>query len=1008
MLRASREKVVHNAEKLISRGKIESGIKEYRKLLSENPNDISTLNRVGDLYARISRNSEAIELFKRIAEQYAEDGFLVKAIAIYKKIIKLDPTLLEIYEQLADLYHRQGLVNEARTQYQVLADYYQKHDKPASALKVHERMVELEPDNPTHHAKLAELYQKDGMISAALGEYRAIAELMLEHGRGEEAAQVYERGLAVTSEDIGFITDGVLKLKESGHVAAAARFLSLAVERNPKAEQVARVAGLGAADDGAKAAAEAPAPAAEEATGHDASTASVIEGEGEEQTASTLGHGTAAGLDSAEVVELEPPGEPVEAAESAEPAGMGGAGQVDLTEPEAAPDLGELELEGFDLEEPESLVQPPADMLEDRERRGAAWEEGGTGTWTGTRSEPAPEPAAPAAEEASPPEGATGTFEFELDLDADDEGLLDLTPPPQTAETYQSVEPDEVEEPVEMVDLAQPEPSRVDLDHDLLERTAAEVHADESGGPDELFTEAEVLVRYGIEEKALDRLAELLQRYPRHLEGYRLMVTLHLEAGRHGRAAAVASRMVEVAGEVGDDEIWPEVWERLGEEGYQLSGLTVVPPPGFEVEVEAEEPAAEGFPEAEPDVLVEAEPDVLAEAEAPESSGEVVFELTDDEPEPQAIEVDLAEDRFELPDVEPPSEVAPETAAEAEAEAAERAPASRKRAAEDVDAALAELSAEFVGSRPKRKKPAPPPPAEEVAEAPEAAPEPAEEPLLEPATEVAQEAVQEAIEEPTEVAAEDFGVDPLRALGDSLREEIDLGAVEGSDARIPAEPPPAPTPMTTPKEPPEPAPAAADSGIGWLDEVSAPASDGALFAAEDDFFDLGAELEQELTADGALHAGEDLLVSSTEQSLEDIVEGFKKGVSENLSSEDYDTHFNLGIAYREMGLLDEAIGEFQLAAKSPSFLVECASMLGLCFQEKGMPELAVKWYQRGLEAEGIPEEDHLGLLYDLGNAQAAAGDSEAAYGTFVDLYGINTNYRDVVARLAELEPGRAG
>ena len=79
------------------------------------------------------------------------------------------------------------------------------------------------------------------------------------------------------------------------------------------------------------------------------------------------------------------------------------------------------------------------------------------------------------------------------------------------------------------------------------------------------------------------------------------------------------------------------------------------------------------------------------------------------------------------------------------------------------------------------------------------------------------------------------------------------------------------------------------------------------------------------------------------------VEGFKKGVAEHLSPTDYDTHFNLGIAYREMGLLDEAIGEFQIAAKEPSHLVLCCSMLGLCFLDKGLPELAIRWYRRGLD-----------------------------------------------------------
>ena len=98
-----REQVVQSAEKYVSRGKIEPAIREYRKLLAENPNDIATLNRVGDLYAKIQRIDEAVDFFSQIGEQYSSQGFFVKAIAIYKKIIKLDPTRLDIYEQLADL-----------------------------------------------------------------------------------------------------------------------------------------------------------------------------------------------------------------------------------------------------------------------------------------------------------------------------------------------------------------------------------------------------------------------------------------------------------------------------------------------------------------------------------------------------------------------------------------------------------------------------------------------------------------------------------------------------------------------------------------------------------------------------------------------------------------------------------------------------------------------------------------------------------------------------------------
>ena len=198
-------------------------------------------------------------------------------------------------------------------------------------------------------------------------------------------------------------------------------------------------------------------------------------------------------------------------------------------------------------------------------------------------------------------------------------------------------------------------------------------------------------------------------------------------------------------------------------------------------------------------------------------------------------------------------------------------------------------------------------------------------------------------------------------------------------------------------------------GMSWLDEADrrSPGKEGRserLFDDEEDFFDLAGELEQELSQEDGFQPGDGLVTPQAEQSLEEIVEGFKKGVAEHLSPTDYDTHFNLGIAYREMGLLDEAIGEFQVAAKEPSHLVLCCSMLGLCFLDKGLPELAIRWYRRGLDTPGVSEDDTLGLLYDLGCAHIGVGDKEAAYKTFVDLYGIDTNYRDVVARIEELGP----
>ena len=108
-----RDKTIANAEKLVAKGKIEPAIKEYERLLDDNPNDVNTLNRIGDLWVRINRTDEAVKTFGRIADHYARDGFFLKAIAIYKKINKLDPSKLEIYGKLADLYAKQGNGDQA-------------------------------------------------------------------------------------------------------------------------------------------------------------------------------------------------------------------------------------------------------------------------------------------------------------------------------------------------------------------------------------------------------------------------------------------------------------------------------------------------------------------------------------------------------------------------------------------------------------------------------------------------------------------------------------------------------------------------------------------------------------------------------------------------------------------------------------------------------------------------------------------------------------------------------
>jgi tetratricopeptide (TPR) repeat protein len=148
-------------------------------------------------------------------------------------------------------------------------------------------------------------------------------------------------------------------------------------------------------------------------------------------------------------------------------------------------------------------------------------------------------------------------------------------------------------------------------------------------------------------------------------------------------------------------------------------------------------------------------------------------------------------------------------------------------------------------------------------------------------------------------------------------------------------------------------------------------------AAEEDFYDLATELERELEAEEFLTI-DTMETEPAEQSLGQLVVAIKKGVTAALATRGCAAHFDLGIAYQQMGLLAEAIAEFQLAAKDSRFLAPSCSQLARCFAEQGHPDLAIRWCQRGLDSPAITEDQSLGLLYELADLHRSVGDAAAA------------------------------
>jgi tetratricopeptide (TPR) repeat protein len=642
---------------------------------------------------------------------------------------------------------------------------------------------------------------------------------------------------------------------------------------------------------------------------------------------------------------------------------------------------------------------------------------------------------------------------LELDLDESpaielDLGARSFEPPPASA-----APPPRITPPLSLAPEPQPEEGGEDLDFIT-----------------EHLTEAEVFAKYGLSEKATEHLRAVIERSPKHIGAHEKLLKILLDEGDVDAARTIAGNVIKLFQERGDDDGVLNVTNDFMARGLSLKAAGAAPTrtPTIErpaparapepepeeitiggLEVEEEELSFDldsgdaGFTDAAiadagiTDDGIAADgpmefdlsgmelnepPAAAAVVEPPVTEPETIEELTFEEPEvafghtettfgESSFSFDEPAISFEQPAVslEQPAAAEPELFGAVEEEEApltfgeavaaapapesffgfEEAPSAEEIG--EVDFYIAQelfdearnkinaLLARFPDNRDIAKRRDRVEAAAAAAAAIAAATAPAPEPKPSPRLGAVPPPLTPPPPAPRPPAAPpkiDIDSELLSALPD---DDEDFGTV------IAAPPPPPPAAAA----PPPPV------------VVAAPAVEENLFADEDDFFDLAAELETELADED-----EPLALAEEEQSLEEIFKEFKKGVEQQLDSEDYDTHYNLGIAYKEMGLIDEAIGEFQLASKDPKRAVECASMLGLCFLEKGMPQLAIKWYRKGLEMPEITEEEHVGLLYDLGAAYIEVGDTDNAQKAFMEVYGMNTNYRDIVGKIKQLEDAR--
>jgi tetratricopeptide (TPR) repeat protein len=134
----------------------------------------------------------------------------------------------------------------------------------------------------------------------------------------------------------------------------------------------------------------------------------------------------------------------------------------------------------------------------------------------------------------------------------------------------------------------------------------------------------------------------------------------------------------------------------------------------------------------------------------------------------------------------------------------------------------------------------------------------------------------------------------------------------------------------------------------------------------------------------------------------DIFNEFKKGLEKELEAEDYETHYNLGIAYKELGLIDDAIREFQTSRNDPKSFIQSSSMLGICYMEKGVYPLAVDVLIRVLEKMENQGESYWAMKYDLAEAYEKNGNIQEALDAYTEVYGWNSKFRAVSDKISQV------
>lgn len=227
-----RSKFLEQAERSVKKGKLQEAIREYKKLLALDPQDVNTRSLVSDIFLKLNQKDRAIEELYKIASHYEERGSYSQSMAVYKKINKLNPGNIESTMKLADLYCAQGFLSEAKAEYSKIGRGLIQNQRTQEAIFVYEKLLKLDKRDIQARTALAELYTRKGETDKAVDSYNDVAEFRIHNNALKEAHEALKKAGNLKEDHSRTFTNLVKLLKKENKNKEARKLIENVLKKN--------------------------------------------------------------------------------------------------------------------------------------------------------------------------------------------------------------------------------------------------------------------------------------------------------------------------------------------------------------------------------------------------------------------------------------------------------------------------------------------------------------------------------------------------------------------------------------------------------------------------------------------------------------------------------------------------------------------------------------------------------------------------------------------------------